>query len=46
MFNTIDESKDTLKKYEALRDKIRGLTRPTANNTDDYLSNILHQMKF
>ena len=31
-----DESKNTLKKYEELWDKIRDLIRSTSNNWDNY----------
>ena len=32
----IDRSKNTVKKYEELCNKIRDLTRPKSNNSDDY----------
>ena len=32
----IDRSKNTVKKYEELWNKIRDLTRPKSNNSDDY----------
>ena len=35
-----DESKDTLKKYEKLWNKIRDLIRSTSNNMDHYEKNI------
>ena len=36
MLVTTDESKDTLKKYEELWNKIRDLIRSVTNNSDNY----------
>ena len=36
-----DERKETLKKYEELRDKIRDFIRSTSNNLDDYIFSLM-----
>ena len=36
-----DERKETLKKYEELRDKIRDFIRSTSNNLDDYILSLM-----
>ena len=36
-----DERKETLKKYEEVRDKIRDFIRSTSNNLNDYILSLL-----